>query len=140
MDRLVQSLTQDAAGSTLSVADTAMPHSGHHSFLPLSTANLHILLALAAGDRHGYAIMQEVHQSTDGTIKLGPATLYRSIDGLLENKLIEESSYKPAKDEDQRRKYYRLTALGRRVLIAESERLARVVALARARRLLHKTT
>ena len=110
-----------------------------HDLLPLSTANIHILLALAAGDRHGYAIMKEVGDATKGAIKLGPGTLYRSIDGLLKSKLIEESSYRPGRDEDQRRKYYRLTALGRRVLADESERLARVVALARARKVLQRS-
>jgi DNA-binding PadR family transcriptional regulator len=112
--------------------------SAPESFLPLSTANLHILLALAAGDRHGYAIMQEVTESTEGVIKLGPGTLYRSLESLLECNLIEESATGPAKGEDQRRKYYRLTALGRRVLGAESERLTRVVALVRARKVLQK--
>jgi len=108
------------------------------SFLPLSFANTHILLALADGDRHGYAIMREVEEATAGTIRLGPGTLYRSIESLLANGFIEESLRRPAKDEDQRRRYYRLTAVGRRVLSAESERLARVVALARARKVLQK--
>jgi DNA-binding PadR family transcriptional regulator len=107
------------------------------SFLPLSTANLHILLALALGERHGYAIMQEVNETSEGTVKLGPGTLYRSIQALLEDDLIEESARRPSKDEDQRRRYYRLTALGRRVLAAESRRLSDLLALARSRNVLH---
>src|SRR5215471_12031138 len=72
------------------------------SFLPLSTANLHILLALASGERHGYAIMQEVNETSEGAIRLGPGTLYRSIQALVEDDLIEESTRRPGRDEDQR--------------------------------------
>jgi len=107
------------------------------SFLPLSTANLHILLALASGERHGYAIMQEVNETSEGAIRLGPGTLYRSIQALVEDDLIEESTRRPGRDEDQRRRYYRLTLLGRRVLAAESRRLADLLALAKARNVLH---
>jgi DNA-binding PadR family transcriptional regulator len=107
------------------------------SFLPLSTANLHILLALASGERHGYAIMQEVNDTSEGTVRLGPGTLYRSIQTLVEDGLIEESTRRPGRDEDQRRRYYRLTSLGRRVLAAESQRLADLLALAKARNVLH---
>jgi DNA-binding PadR family transcriptional regulator len=106
------------------------------SFLPLSTANLHILLALASGERHGYAIMQEVNETSEGTVRLGPGTLYRSIQALVEDSLIEESNRRPGRDEDQRRRYYRLTSLGRRVLAAESRRLADVLALAKSRNVL----
>jgi DNA-binding PadR family transcriptional regulator len=106
------------------------------SFLPLSTANLHILLALALDERHGYAIMQEVNETSEGTVRLGPGTLYRSIQALVEDSLIEESNRRPGRDEDQRRRYYRLTSLGRRVLAAESRRLADVLALAKSRNVL----
>lgn len=106
------------------------------SFLPLSTANLHILLALASGERHGYAIMQEVNDTSEGTVRLGPGTLYRSIQALVEDSLIEESNRRPGRDEDQRRRYYRLTSFGRRVLVAESRRLADLLALAKARNVL----
>lgn len=115
-----------------------MVHPEPQSFLPLSTATLHILLALAGGDRHGYAIMKEVDETTEGTIRLGPGTLYRSIESLREDGLIEESAHRPAKDEDQRRRYYRLTGVGRRVLAAESRRLAAIVALAHAKKVLQK--
>jgi DNA-binding PadR family transcriptional regulator len=129
---------------TLSEADTVrsaatlMAHLEPQSFLPLSNATLHILLALAGGDRHGYAIMKEVLEATGGTITLGPGTLYRSLESLLERGLIEESARRPAKDEDQRRRYYRLTGAGGRVLAAESQRLAAIVALARAKKVLQK--
>jgi DNA-binding PadR family transcriptional regulator len=108
------------------------------SFLPLSTANLYILLALAAEERHGYAIMQEVNQSSEGVVKLGPGTLYRSIQDLLKDGLIQESSSRPVRHEDQRRRYYRLTALGRRVLAAESRRLANVLTLVKSRKVWQK--
>ena len=106
------------------------------SFLPLTTANLHILLALASEERHGYAIIQEVTEASEGMIKLGPGTLYRSLRDLLEDGLIDESTRRPGKAEDPRRRYYRLTALGRRVLGLEARRLANVVALAKSRKLL----
>jgi len=119
---------------------TARPGSsrGPEAFLPLTTANLHILLALADGERHGYAIMQDVRESTAGAIRLGPGTLYRSIQDLLDDELIEESSRRPKADEDQRRRYYRLTGLGRRVLAAEAQRLASVVALAKTKKVLNR--
>ena len=102
--------------------------------LPLTSASFHILLALVDGEQHGYAIMRDVRQSTDGAVRLGPGTLYRAVQSLLGKGLIEESSRRPAADEDQRRRYYRLTALGRRVLAAETQRMALAVALARAKR------
>ena len=106
------------------------------ALVPLSEANLHILLTLAAGEEHGYAIMQQVRHVTESAVRLGPGTLYRCLKELLQDKLIEESPKRPDPDEDQRRRYYRLTALGRAVLSAESRRLANVVALARRRGLL----
>jgi DNA-binding PadR family transcriptional regulator len=95
-------------------------------WLPLSTAVLHILLALAGQERHGYAIMTEVVRQSGGRYKLGPGTLYDNLDRLLEDGLVEEHDRRPA-DDDPRRRYYRLTKLGRRVLSAEADRLAEVV-------------
>ena len=105
--------------------------------LPLTPAVFHILLALADGERHGYAIMQEVIHSTEGRIKMGPGTLYGTIKRLLEAKLVEESDERPdPRLDDERRRYYQLTGLGRRVLKAEAERLAALVKLAQGKRLI----
>src|ERR1700680_4234326 len=93
-------------------------------FLPLSNADFHILLSIADSELHGYAIMHEVRESTGGRIRLGPGTLYRCIQDLQRKSLIEESNKRPAADEDQRRRYYRLSSLGRRVLGAEARRLS----------------
>ena len=109
------------------------------ALLPLPPATLHILLALAETDRHGYAIMQEVTQSTEGQVKMGPGTLYGTIKRLLAAKLVEESAERPDPNlDDERRRYYQLTALGRRVVKAEAERLAALVKLAQGKRLLGK--
>ena len=103
------------------------------ALLPLQPAVLHILMALADEDRHGYAIIQDVAARTDGAVRLGPGTLYRSIQRMLEQALIEETADRPApEDDDERRRYYRLTAFGRAVARAETERLASLVRLARA--------
>ena len=102
------------------------------SFLPLSPATLHILLSLAAEDLHGYAIMQEVARQSEGTYKLGPGTLYDNLQKLIERKLVQELGRRPG-DDDPRRRYYRLTSLGRSVLTAETDRLGEVVREARAR-------
>ena len=107
-------------------------------FLPLSNAEFHILLAIADEERHGYAIMQDVKQSTQGLIRLGPGTLYRSVQELLQKGLIVESDRCPAVDEDQRRRYYRISSFGRRVLSAEARRLSEAVALAKSKRVLRK--
>ena len=107
---------------------------------PLTPAVFHILLALADGERHGYGIMQEVAQVTDGQFRLGPGTLYRSIKQLLAAGLIEESGERPDPAlDDERRRYYRLTALGREQAMAEVQRLAKLLRLAKARRLLPDT-
>jgi DNA-binding PadR family transcriptional regulator len=100
-------------------------------FLPLSPAMLHILLALAAGDRHGYGIMQEVARESGGQYKLGPGTLYDNLQKMMNQALVEEAAAKSA-DDDPRRRYYRLTGLGRRVLSAEVDRLEKTFATARA--------
>ena len=105
--------------------------------LPLTPASFHILLALAGGERHGYGIMQEVEALTQGQMRLGPGTLYRSIKQLLAADMIEESDERPDPAlDDERRHYYRLTSFGQRVACAEAERLARLVALAHQRHLL----
>lgn len=101
-------------------------------FLPLSPAVLHILLALAAGDRHGYGIMQEVARESGGQYKLGPGTLYDNLQKLMNQALVEEAAAKSA-DDDPRRRYYRLSGLGRRVLSAEVDRLEKTLATARTR-------
>ena len=104
------------------------------AFLPLQPATFHILLALAEDDRHGYAIMQDVSDRTGGALKLGAGTLYRSIQRMLEQGLIVEPRRRPAPvDDDERRRYYRITPLGEAVARAEAERLATLVRMARAR-------
>jgi DNA-binding PadR family transcriptional regulator len=104
------------------------------TLLPLTLAVFHILLALVGCDRHGYAIMQEVNVFTEGKLRLGPGTLYRSIKQMLSEGLITEldERHDPVLD-DQRRRYYRLTDFGQRVLKAETERLEHVLNVARAK-------
>ena len=106
--------------------------------LPLTPAVLHILLAVADEERHGYGIMREVEARTGGRTRLGPGTLYGSIKRMLAEGLIEESDERPDPTmDDQRRRYYRITDFGRRVAGAEAERLSGLVETARARKLLH---
>lgn len=104
--------------------------------LPLTPAVLNILLALADEERHGYGIMQEVEARTEGETRLGPGTLYGSIKRMLADGLIEDSDERPdpAMD-DQRRRYYRITEFGRRVVGAEAERLQSLVSAARAKKI-----
>ena len=103
------------------------------ALLPLPPVTFHILVALADEDRHGYAIMQDVAQRTDGTIKLGAGTLYRSVQRMLEQGLISEINTRPAPEmDDERRRYYRITPFGRTVGRAEARRLAQMLKLARA--------
>ena len=102
------------------------------SFLPLSPATLHILLSLAGEDLHGYAIMQEVARQSEGKYKLGPGTLYDNLQKLIQRRWVQELGHRPS-DDDPRRRYYRLTADGRGVLAAETDRLAGVVREARLR-------
>ena len=98
------------------------------SFMPLKTQWFHIMLSLAGGEQHGYGIMQEVLQRTTGQVRLWPATLYGSLKRMIEADLIEESNNRPAPEfDDTRRRYYRLTPLGKRVLDAECERLQELV-------------
>lgn len=98
----------------------------------------HVLLALAGDDLHGYAILKEVELRTAGEVKLSTGTLYGIIKRLLNDGLIIERRERPTANDDERRRYYRLTPKGREVAAAEAERLEKVVALARARRLLKK--
>lgn len=103
-------------------------------FLPLPPVTFHILAALSDGDRHGYAIIQEVERLTSGALKIQAGTLYRSIQRLLEQGLVAESSTRPAEElDDERRRYYQLTPLGRTVAQAEARRLERMVKLAQTR-------
>ncbi|MBC8171140.1 MAG: helix-turn-helix transcriptional regulator [Anaerolineae bacterium] len=112
-----------------------------NSFLPLPPAMLHILLTLAEGEQHGYGIMQAVARRTDGQFKLGPGSLYGSIKKMLEHGWIEEIETRPDTAlDDERRRYYRLTAPGERVLRAEANRLASLVNLARERGLVGGST
>ena len=110
--------------------------------LPLPVAQLHILLALATGDMHGYAIMREVETLTEGAVTMGPGTLYGTVKKMLKAELVEESDERPDPDlDDQRRRYYRITGLGGRVLDAEVARMeqlartARFIQAARTRRI-----
>ena len=105
--------------------------------LPLSPAVFHVLLALADAERHGYGIIKEVEARTEGRVRLGAGTLYGSIKRMLEQGLVEESGERPdAALDDERRRYYRLTNFGRRVAVAEAERLSGIVRSARAKQLL----
>ena len=103
-----------------------------NQFLPLSPAALHILLALAGEDRHGYGIMREVARQSDERYKLGPGTLYDNLQKLVGQGIVEESSSRSSAD-DPRRRYYRLTRFGRRLLATEIRRLEGVVREARLR-------
>jgi DNA-binding PadR family transcriptional regulator len=105
------------------------------AFLPLKPHYFHVLLSLANDDQHGYGIMQEVLDRTGGKVRLWPATLYGALKRLMDDDLIEESDVRPAPDrDDARRRYYRLTKLGRRVLNAECRRLEDLVAIVHAKR------
>ena len=105
--------------------------------LPLTPAVFHILLALADGEKHGYAIMQEVAIITNGEMKMGPGTLYGSIKRMLEMGLIDESDERPDPTmDDERRRYYRLTSFGEQVARAESKRLAALLQTAALKKLI----
>jgi DNA-binding PadR family transcriptional regulator len=99
---------------------------------PLPAATFHILLALAAEDRHGYGIIQDIAARTGGQLRLSPGTLYRSIQRMLEQGLIEETDERPAPElDDERRRYYRITRAGEAAARAEASRMAELVRLAR---------
>lgn len=110
-----------------------MPNPDPESLLPLPSATFHILMAVAAEDRHGYAIIQEVERRTNNRLKLGAGTLYRSLQRMLEQGLIVETGERPdPASDDERRRYYRITRYGEKVARAEGRRLTELVKLARA--------
>ena len=107
------------------------------SFLPLHRDTFHILVSLADCDRHGYSVMQDVMERTNGALKFSPSSLYSSIKRLLHQGLIEELAERPDPEhDDERRRYYRLTDFGFRVATAEAQRLEQMVRSARAKKLL----
>jgi len=108
------------------------------TLLPLTAVAFEILLTLSDGDAHGYHVMQEVERRTNGAITLHPGTLYRALARLMDEHLIDELDVKPSAKDDERRRYYTLTRLGRAVLEAEAARLDQQVREARARRLIRK--
>jgi len=109
--------------------------------LPLTSSVFHILLALSDGDLHGYGIMQEVAEHTDGQIRLGPGTLYGAIKRLLGSGLIVEADERPDPEmDDERRRYYRLTEFGKQVLKAEVQRISKLVSVAQRKKLTPKKT
>lgn len=106
------------------------------SYLPLPASAMHIIVALAGGERHGYAIMRDIDELSDGSVSMGPGTLYGSIKRMIDQGLVEETDERPDPAlDDQRRRYYRLTALGHRVGAAERARLAALLDAARLRHL-----
>ena len=108
-------------------------------YLPLTAPMYHVLVALAGDEQHGYAIIKTVARQTDDAVVLSTGTLYGIIKRLLSEGMIVESARRPAAArDDERRRYYRITEFGRRVAVAEAERLEKMVAVARATRLLHQ--
>src|SRR5204863_4003726 len=107
--------------------------------MALRPVEFHVLLALAAEERHGYGILQEVAALAGGDLQIEPGTLYRALHRMLNDGWVAESARRPASDlDDERRRYYRLTPAGRRVAAAEAARLQRLVTVARAHRLLSR--
>lgn len=105
-----------------------------HDFIPLAPAVFHILISLAEGERHGYALKREIAARTEGKLTLGAGALYGSINKMLDDELIEESEDRPDPHlDDERRRYYRITGLGRKVAQAEADRMRTLVNLAAAR-------
>jgi DNA-binding PadR family transcriptional regulator len=112
---------------------TSESHDDVQALLPLPTAFFHILVALADRDRHGYSIMQDVAARTDGKVRLSAGTLYSAVRRMLEEGLIEELRERPdPSSDDERRRYYRLTRLGRTVAVAEARRVSDMLTQARA--------
>ncbi len=106
-------------------------------YLPLSPAMFHVLVALADGEKHGYAILKDVHRTTGGRVRLGPGTLYAVIKRFVDEGLIAESEERPDPAlDDERRRYYRLLDSGRQVVLAEIARMEQAIALARHKHLL----
>jgi DNA-binding PadR family transcriptional regulator len=114
-----------------------LPRRGPAPFLPLTPAAFHVLLALADGPKHGYLILKDVEERTGGDVRLSTGTLYGLIKRFLDDELIVELAPSPA--DDERRRPYKLTALGREVAASEAARLERLVSAARAVRLLPST-
>ncbi len=106
--------------------------------IPLTPLTMALLLALAGGDSHGYALMQEVERQTDGRLKPGTGSLYAALQRLMDDGMIEESPDRPGPGEDRRRKYFRITAAGWAMARREAERMLQVVAAARERRILQE--
>jgi DNA-binding PadR family transcriptional regulator len=104
--------------------------------MPLTAVEFHVLLSLSDGERHGYAILQEVTDRTGGQITLRTGTLYTVIKRMLEGGWLEEAPARPRAEDDERRRYYRLTALGRQIVRAEARRLQALVAIAQDKNLL----
>jgi len=105
--------------------------------LPLTPPVFHILVALAGEERHGYGIMQEVQIATEGQLRMGPGTLYGTIKRMLGAQLIKESDERPDPElDDERRRYYRITDFGRKVLSAEAQRMSSLLKIARAKHIL----
>lgn len=116
-----------------------MPRREAESYVPLRPVEFQVLLSLAQGERHGYGIMREAFALSEGATVLEPGTLYRALRRMLRAGLVVESARRPDPDRaDERRRYYRLTELGRRVAAAEAVRMQRLVSAARASRLLGK--
>lgn len=143
----MHSLTATAVRAFISVTDisvhdlnlVAATSPTPDSFLPLTPAVFHVLLALAGEERHGYAIMQFVAEATGGKITLGPGTLYGTLKRLMESGWIEEHDERPDPEvDDERRRYYRLTGLGQQVAAAEARRYEALLKTARRRGLLPK--
>ncbi len=112
-------------------------HAGPENFLPLTVPVFHILLALTDEERHGYAILQEIEARTEGSLRLGTGTLYTALGRMVRSGLVEESDSRPAPElDDDRRRYYRLTALGRQVVRAEAIRLDALVEMARQKQII----
>ena len=116
-----------------------IPDSAVDALLPLPPATFHILLALSGGERHGYAIILDVEARTNGELRLSAGTLYRSIARMVEQGLITEVERRRTREEDERRRYYRITAFGTTVARAEMARLAELVRLAKASGLTPRT-
>lgn len=108
-----------------------MPIDEVDSLLPLPPASFHILIALSDGERHGYAILQEINARSGGEVKMGAGTLYRTLQRMLEQGLVVETAERPAPElDDERRRYYSITPFGARAARAEAGRLSRLVKLA----------
>ncbi len=119
-----------------------MPTTDPRTFLPLTPLAFQVLLALVGGDLHGYAVIQEVNERTDGLLRLRTGTLYTLLQRLVEEGLVEPGRSRPSRDpdDDPRRRYYHVTKLGREVVAAEARRLEQALTEARRKRVLGRTT